>query len=156
MSLVTTPLRGELDGGSDLAALVCAARRARDVGQRLLAAATVGAGDEGRHSGLPLAATRPRVGSRHSALGDSHFYFSSASVFTRFLLGSDSTPNLAARPAQRGSSMSCPWPDSAIARRTPHSGHNPWQSSLQSGCNGSARPTASITTGSRSISSSTT
>ena len=57
-------------------------------------------------------------------------------------------------PAQRGSiGASCAWSGSS-ASRAPHSMHNPGQSSLHSGWNGSASTTASRSRGSRSSRSS--
>src|SRR6185437_16246614 len=70
---VLPPMSATRSGGlDDLAAVVLAARRARDVLELRLLAGAVGAGHQLNRSRLPLAAAGARVGSRHLPLRDGH------------------------------------------------------------------------------------
>ena len=155
---------GQAPGSEDLATVgasaVLAARAARAVREVLRTAGRVGAGHQRGGDSLPLRATVPRVAARHLPLRNSHGLL----LVVRRAGGSGAQSQSwgvvlglccsAVRPAQRGSiGASCVWPGSS-ASRAPHSVHNPGQSSLHKGRNGSASTTASRNSGSRSTRSS--
>src|SRR6266542_4230473 len=152
----TCPRGSRLVNLNDLAATVVPAVLADRV--RQLGLPALGARSVGRCARLPVRAALPRLGPRRLPLRDGHLLLLSdlsgyVSLFP-FSPPCCAPRSSSARPAQRGSTAPCRWPQSVTLRSAPHCWQSPAQSGRHSGAAGKASTTASLAMASKGTRSS--